>query len=258
MIRYMMCMTNGSCGEILIIYQHETKSLKHMLAVWGHWGTTCVYILWMQILCFNLYILYLNLYVLCLNMCLYIRTKTLDIFIIDIDHLNMDLWISSSLHRQPEEGPQWVPGSCNILCFLFNKIDSWLDKSMKPRFGRIVAILLGIKNCVSQKTTVFDHVLPWSQPPLSMSTSSKFPCVEGINKNHADLIFVVPWWTMKSYDEAQKVKCVAPRRIERSQTLYYVIVGILGFQKAPNLRIQNTSWDTRILWVSFFSSRLEF
>lgn len=31
-----MCMTNGACGEILIISQHETKSLKQMLAVWGH------------------------------------------------------------------------------------------------------------------------------------------------------------------------------------------------------------------------------
>lgn len=41
-------------------------------------------------------------------------------------------------------------------------------------------------------------------------------------------------------------------------TLHYVIVGILGFQKAPNFRIQNTSWDTRIHWISFFSSRLEF
>lgn len=32
----------------------------------------------------------------------FMHIKTLDIFIIDIDHLNMDLLISSSLHRQPK------------------------------------------------------------------------------------------------------------------------------------------------------------
>lgn len=122
---------------------------------------------------------------------LHIKTlDSIDIFIIDIDHLNMDLWISSSLHRQPEEGPQWVPGSCNILCFLFNKIDSWLDKSMKPRFGRIVAILLGIKNL----TTCFLDLNPhWAWVP-----HQSFPAPRGSTKT-------MPIWYSWSHGELWKV-----------------------------------------------------
>lgn len=90
-------------------------------------------------------------------------------------------WILNQFHSTDNQ-TQWVPGSCNVLCFLFNKIDSWLDKSMKPRFGRIVAILLGIKNCVSQKklylTTCFLDLNPhWASVP-----HQSFPAPRGSTK----------------------------------------------------------------------------
>ena len=99
---------------------------------------------------------------------------------------------------------------CLALATSFVFVDSQLAESMKSRFARKLAILLGNKKCVSPKDCVWPLTPLDLTPPRSMSTSSKFPCAAGINKN------MLIWYSW-SYDELWKVMMMHKKSSVRLQ-----------------------------------------